>query len=440
MTLTDARHSGDRPTPPVPAPASVVWLADRWRRIDHTVLLTRALAVLLASAVAVMLAATPLWLPQELSGAHPVLAPPGWVQHDPQRWFGLAATVAGLLGVVAVLVAVRLTWLATVLAVVPFLLVAAYGTFLGSSWLALGAVAVVVASRRPVASLVPWACAAATAVVWQGTGPVGIVERPALMTYGPGYPTGGVSGLGAGLMIAAYSAGAVAIAAWLGHVLRVGVARMTRALADAEHARTERALTAERTRLARELHDVVAHHVSLVAVRAESVPFGIPGLDPRAARAFTLIADDARTALTELRHVLTVLRRDEDAPLLPLTGAQDVPALVATARGAGQDVTVDGSWPTLAGGVGHVLHRAVQEGLSNARRHAHDAPVRVVLQSDGTVVGFRMTNRVLPSAAAVPAHGLTGMRERVESLGGAVSAEVDGGTFVLVVSLPVDVP
>jgi len=418
----------------VPAPPTVLWLADRWRRLDHATLLTRVVTAVLTVAVAVLLTATPLWLPDVVHDTPPGLTYQGWIPaNEPQRWFGLVATCAGLLGVGAVAVAPRVPWVATVMALTPFVLMPAYGTVLGSSWLALAAVAVVVATRRPLVAVAPWVAAAAVGVAWQ------VGYRPALFPDGPGYPTSGSAGIAAGLGLAAYAAAAVALAAWLGHVLRAAAARTDRAVTDAHAARAQSALVTERTRLARELHDVVAHHVSLVAVRAESTPYTVTDLDPRAAEAFARIADDARTALAELRHVLTVLRRGDDAPLDPLPGAADVPALVAAARGAGQAVTVEGTWPVLTGGVGHVLHRAVQEGLSNARRHAADAPVLLRLTADHGVAGFRMTN-VAPDAATVPAHGLTGMRERVEALGGTVCAEVDDGTFVLVVSLPVDAP
>lgn len=427
---------------PAPTPPAVVWLADRWRRLDHAVLLTRVAALTLALAVAVVLAATPLFLPDAVgsrSWAEAVVRQ-GWASSDEHR-FGLVATVAGLLGIVAVLLAARLPWLATVVALVPCALVPLYGTALASSWLAIAAVAVVVATSRPLVALVPWAAAGAIGVAWaQGFDPSGHGGMPALFPHGPGYPSTGPAGVETGLGLAAYAAGALVLAAWLGHTLRTAGARTRQAVAAADDARAENALVTERTRLARELHDVVAHHVSLVAVRAESTPYGISDLDPRAAQAFARIADDARTALAELRHVLTVLRRGDDAPLGPLSGASDVPALVAAARGAGQGVAVEGAWPDLTGGVGHVLHRAVQEGLSNARRHAPDAAVRLVLAGDERVVGFRMSNPVAGRAVGAPAHGLTGMRERVEALGGSVGAEVDGGTFVLVVTLPVDAP
>lgn len=419
------------PAPPAPTPATVAWLLDRWRRTDHAVLLTRTVTVGLTTAVALLLAATPLWLP-EVTGPVPDGAglSTGATYSAPQRWFGLVATCVGLLGIAAVAVAPRLPWIAWLAAVAAFVLLPVYGTALASSWLALSAVAVVVATRRPSLAVLPWVSAVVLAVSWQ----VGF--RPVLFPFGPGSPTGGRSGLLTGLGMSAYTTGAVVLAAWLGHVLRASAARTRQAESVAHDAVVTTASVTERARLARELHDVVAHHVSLVAVRAESAPFSVPDLDPRAATTFAHIADDARTALAELRHVLTVLRRGEDAPVAPLaTGG--IADLVAVARAAGQDVTTEGEWPRTGPGVGHVLHRAVQEGLSNARRHAPGASVHLCVRDD-EVIGFTMSNDVDPNASAQPALGLTGMRERVEALGGAVTAVVDEGRYVLTVELPQD--
>lgn len=418
---------------PVPAPATVRWIADRWRRLDHPALLTWVVAVSLTIVVATFLAMTPLWLPETVwyrrySDPYPALLTP-----DPQRWFGLVATCAGLLGVAAAAVAPRLPWLAWLAATVPFVVLPVYGTALASSWLALAAVAVVVATRRPRAAVLPWASAVALALGWHVGG------QDLLFPHGPGGPSSGTSGLLAGLGIAAYTTGAVALAALLGHVLRTSAARTRDAESVAHDAVAATASVTERARLARELHDVVAHHVSLVAVRAESAPYSVPDLDPRAAATFAHIAEDARTALGELRHVLAVLRRDDDVPLAPLPTA-DPDALVRAAREAGQEVGVVGAWPRTDAGVGHVLHRAVQEGLSNARRHAPQGPVHVRTTDEPGVVGFRMTNPAGDVLDVRPAHGLTGMRERVAALGGTVDAQVEDGRFVLVVRLPVDEP
>lgn len=433
---------------PVPTPATVTWLADRWRRTDHARLLTHVLAVGLSVAVAVMLSLTPTWLPGTVAPAGPGAWDPVLPFAGPPRWYGLLATCAGLLGVAAVALAPRAPWTAWLLALVPFALLPSYHVVLGSSWLALAAVAVVVATRRPRLALLPLVSAAVLALTWH-TGLLSVLWRAGALPYGsrtgaytvmlpngPGNPTGG---LAAGLGTGAWAVGAVALAAWLGHVLRTAAARTRTAEATAHEAQATTASVTERARLARELHDVVAHHVSLVAVRAESAPYSVPDLDPRAAAVLAHIAEDARTALAELRHVLAVLRRDDDAPFAPLAAA-DPDALVTAAREAGQEVTVEGAWPRTDAGVGHVLHRAVQEGLSNARRHAPGARVHVRTSQGEGVVGFRMANPVDEVADVRPAHGLTGMRERVESLGGTVGATVEDGTFVLVVSLPVDEP
>jgi len=189
--------------------------------------------------------------------------------------------------------------------------------------------------------------------------------------------------------------------------------------------------------------------VSLVAVRAETAPYTAPGLSTEAAEAFAEIAEDSRRALTELRTILGVLRREDGtAPeLAPLPGAPELPALVEQVRRCG--VRVDAELPAdlsrLDGAVGLVVYRVVQESLSNAVRHAPGAAVEVRV-AFGTDVRVTVTNTPAtgtgtppdrPSGTAAPgtaapgrpALGLIGMRERVTCLGGALDAgpTPDGG-------------
>lgn len=226
-----------------------------------------------------------------------------------------------------------------------------------------------------------------------------------------------------------------------------GAATRSRARAAAARQTERRALAvesvaAERARLARDLHDVVAHHVSLVAVRAESAPYQYPGLDDRAREVLAAVAVDARQALGELRHVLAVLRRTGDEPdLAPQPDAHDVDALVAAARDAGQAVDVTGEWGAIPAASGYVLFRVVQECLTNGRRHAPAAAVHVSRWVDATgsepSVGLRVANAVaLPDGPVEPGRGLHGMRERVEAVGGHLVVEVVDGSFVVEVRLP----
>ena len=146
---------------------------------------------------------------------------------------------------------------------------------------------------------------------------------------------------------------------------------------DAERAR--RAVLEERTRIARELHDVVAHHLSLIAVQAETAPYRLGELPEPVRAEFGSLSEVAREALTEMRRLLGVLRQDQPARLAPQPQLADLPALVDAARRAG--VQIDLSAPVGAGqgaaGVGVCAYRIVQESLSNASQHAPGAAVTV---------------------------------------------------------------
>ncbi|HEY2309382.1 MAG TPA: sensor histidine kinase [Streptosporangiaceae bacterium] len=212
--------------------------------------------------------------------------------------------------------------------------------------------------------------------------------------------------------------------------------------AEAERAR--RAVLEERTRIARELHDVVAHHMSLIAVRAETAPYRLTGLSESAQAEFSSLSEVAREALAEMRRLLGVLRHDQPAALAPQPQLSDVPALVDAARRAG--APVEFSAPTALGqvpaGVEVCAYRIVQESLSNASQHAPGAPITVSIDHDSGAVLLRVANgpggRPAPSGNEHrPGHGLTGMRERVALLGGSLAAgpAPDGG-FVVSAVLP----
>jgi signal transduction histidine kinase len=196
------------------------------------------------------------------------------------------------------------------------------------------------------------------------------------------------------------------------------------------------AVVAERARLARDLHDVVAHHVSLIAVRAETAPYTLPDTDAQTRAAFTEIAADARLALDELRGVLGILQRADSDDRAPQPTLGDIAALVERARAAGADVTLHGDVDIPIGlGTGYVAYRLVQESLTNARRHAPGAPVRVEVTADGDLV-VRVTHPLTGSPAGTPGRGLVGMRERVEALGGLLIAGPVGDEFVVSARLP----
>jgi signal transduction histidine kinase len=211
---------------------------------------------------------------------------------------------------------------------------------------------------------------------------------------------------------------------------------------EAERAR--RAVLEERSRIARELHDVVAHHMSLIAVRAETAPYRLGDLPESARAELGSLSQLAREALTDMRRLLGVLRHDQRAELAPQPQLADLPGLVDGARRAGVPVklSIAAALDGIPPGVGVCAYRIVQESLSNASQHSPGAPVTISVDQESGAVLLRVANG--PGGPAGPArngsgrgHGLTGMRERVALLGGSLSADPapDGG-FVVSAVLP----
>ena len=211
-----------------------------------------------------------------------------------------------------------------------------------------------------------------------------------------------------------------------------------------EAERERRAVLEERTRIARELHDVVAHHMSLVAVRAETAPYRLTDLPDPVRAEFASLSDVAREALADMRRLLGVLRDDGPAALAPQPRLADVPALVDAARQAG--VTVELSLPAaldqVPSSVGVCAYRIVQESLSNASQHAPGTPVTVLVDRDPAGIVLQVANGPgVPAVSAVDdhrsGHGIAGMRERVALLGGSLSAgPAPDGRFVVSAVLP----
>ncbi len=199
------------------------------------------------------------------------------------------------------------------------------------------------------------------------------------------------------------------------------------------------AVLGERARLARDLHDVVAHHVSLIAVRAETAPYTYPDLSAEARDVLAEIADEARKALDELRGVLGILRRsDGDSQLAPQPTAVSIGRLVLDAQAATDVVSgslqgLEAVQPT----PGYVAYRVVQEALTNARRHAPGAAVDVTAHGDGAG-GIRVlvSNRAPRDAGLERGRGLAGMAERVDAAGGHLEIELRDGDFVVEARLP----
>ncbi|MGW1722383.1 sensor histidine kinase [Streptomyces sp. NPDC002306] len=212
------------------------------------------------------------------------------------------------------------------------------------------------------------------------------------------------------------------------------------------HERSRRTLLEERTTIARELHDVVAHHMSVVAIQAEAAPYRVDNPPPELERAFATIRENAVAALTELRRVLGVVRaEDYEAPEAPQPTLADLDALLANVRDAGLSVdkAVTGAVRELPQGVELSAYRIVQEALSNTLRHAPGASARVEIGYVLGGLGLRVVNGPLPEPSLVKpspgaGHGVTGMRERVSMLNGEMTAGPTGeGGYEVTVFLPV---
>jgi two-component system sensor histidine kinase DesK len=204
----------------------------------------------------------------------------------------------------------------------------------------------------------------------------------------------------------------------------------------------ERAAQAERLRIAGDLHDLVSHGLGLITVRA-AVAARLAGPEGTAEQAAALadIEEVSRETTTELRRMLTVLRTPEAAAALqPAESLADLPRIVAAARGAGLDATLE--LPALDGvspGVQLTVCAVVREALSNAARHAGPTTARVSVRRDGETV-------VVSAADDGPAtgweprpgagHGLAGLRERVAAIGGSLAAGTDGDGFAVTARLP----
>jgi signal transduction histidine kinase len=213
-------------------------------------------------------------------------------------------------------------------------------------------------------------------------------------------------------------------------------------ISDAE--RAGRALLEERARIARELHDVVAHHMSVIAIQAEAAPYRVPDPPKELAQSFATIRETATEGLRELRRVVGVLRADgsEDDPE-PQPSLVRLDELVANLQAAGLIVTtaVTGRPRPLPPGVELSAYRIVQEALSNAMRHAPGADVHVELAYRPAGLEVRVANgppRAQPVHTPGAGHGLVGMRERVAMLGGELTAGQgpDGG-YAVAAAFPV---
>ena len=213
----------------------------------------------------------------------------------------------------------------------------------------------------------------------------------------------------------------------------------------------------ERARIARELHDVVAHHISMVSVQAETARLTVPGMPAEGARRLSEIGDTARAGLTEMRRLLGVLREDAASSAAPASAPAPPPSrhpqpglaqlneLLDEGRdasGSAIRLITSGSVDTLDPGVELAVYRIVQEALTNARRHAPGAAVDVELRFTRDTLRVRVRDNGPGSVPSSPSpatgHGLLGMRERAQAAGGELRAgPAEGGGFLVQASLPV---
>ncbi|OXS33961.1 sensor histidine kinase [Streptomyces sp. XY006] len=254
-------------------------------------------------------------------------------------------------------------------------------------------------------------------------------------------------GINLGPMLVVSALVLLAVTVW--HVRRDAEQEVTAQQTVTAHERSRRTLLEERTTIARELHDVVAHHMSVVAIQAEAAPYRVENPPPELEKAFATIRENAVAALTELRRVLGVVRaEDYEAPDAPQPTLADLDRLLANVREAGLGVekAVTGAVRELPQGVELSAYRIVQEALSNSLRHAPGATARVEIGYVLGGLGLRIVNGPPPNPSLIKpspgaGHGITGMRERVAMLSGEMTAGgTEDGGYEVTVFLPVSLP
>jgi signal transduction histidine kinase len=237
--------------------------------------------------------------------------------------------------------------------------------------------------------------------------------------------------------------GFICVGAWTGGwLVRRRARQVHRAYAESGELARE-AVAAERTRIARELHDVVAHSVSIIAVQAGAAEELLRS-DPEAAREHLgVVRRTARETITEMRRLLGVLREDE-ATYVPQPGLRQLDALVDSLRRSGMAIELheEGRRPELSSGLDLNAYRIVQEALTNARKHGGDGGARLHIRYRGTEIEVEVVNALGDRAARSKrnGHGLIGMRERARVFGGNLEAGDSDGEFRVRAVLPVEEP
>jgi len=211
-----------------------------------------------------------------------------------------------------------------------------------------------------------------------------------------------------------------------------------------ERERRESALQAtreEQERIARELHDVIAHSVSVMVVQAAAARDVFERQPERAREALSSIEESGRSALTELRRLLGIVRTDDPESREPQPGLAALESLVEQVRATGLEVELDvePGLSELPAGVGLSAYRIVQEALTNTLKHSRASRARVQIARRGQELAIEVTdNGKGPGEASGNGHGLIGMHERVALLGGELEAGAQaGGGFAVKVRLPI---
>jgi signal transduction histidine kinase len=237
-------------------------------------------------------------------------------------------------------------------------------------------------------------------------------------------------------------------AAWFGgFALRQRAAESEAAHQRAAHAERERetaariAVAEERTRIARELHDIVAHAVSVMVLQVGAVRHNLPAVQAADKEALEAVEQAGRSALAEMRQLLGAMRQDGHRLVLtPQPGLDNLDALVEDVVRAGLpvDLHIDGDPPPLPRAIDLSAYRIIQEALTNVLKHARASHVDVTLHydPDGLEIEVRDDGQGSPTSDGL-GHGLVGIRERVKIYGGQMSTEnVGGGGFILRTRLP----
>ncbi len=231
--------------------------------------------------------------------------------------------------------------------------------------------------------------------------------------------------------------GAVGLPTFIGLFALAGVA--IRLWSSRGAARLSEAKMMERNRIARELHDTIAHHVSAIAVQAQGAQEILDG-DPETARAaLATIEQQASLTLAEMRLILGVLRDHKPDDLFPRAGIEDIARLADSSGGSPQvEVALSGDLEHVSPSVGSAVFRLTQEAITNARRHARNATlVAVDVVGSGDRIQVTVTDDGQPTSGTGPGYGLLGMTERATLMGGECHAgPSDSGGWVVKASLP----